>query len=150
QPAAAATFDVHGFPSPSTAGVAGDFTVTARDAFGNIATGYTGTIHFTSSAGRAQLPQHTSLEAGGGDFSATFKTAGSQSLTAQDQQAPGIQGTQTGILVTPAAATAFVVNGFPSPTTAGVPGDFSVTAMDPFGNTATGYTGTVTFTSSDS
>ena len=34
---------------PTTAGVQGTVRVTARDAFGNVATGYTGTVHFTSS-----------------------------------------------------------------------------------------------------
>ena len=36
---------------PTAAGDAHDFTVTARDAYGNTATGYTGTVHFTSSDG---------------------------------------------------------------------------------------------------
>src|SRR5262249_22349563 len=55
------------------------------------------------------------------------------------------------ILVKPSAvARSFLVTGFPSPTTAGVPGSFTVTAEDPFGNVATGYTGAVQFTSSDS
>ena len=31
-------------------------TVTAVDAYGNVATGYTGTVHFTSSDGQAVLP----------------------------------------------------------------------------------------------
>src|SRR5712692_8497602 len=42
-PAAATTLTVTGFPSPLTAGTAGTFTVTAKDAYGNSATGYTGT-----------------------------------------------------------------------------------------------------------
>src|SRR5262249_2971886 len=39
-PDAASAFAVSGFPSPSTAGDAHDFTVTARDRYGNVATGY--------------------------------------------------------------------------------------------------------------
>ena len=76
-----------GFPSPIQAGVAGNFTVTALDAFGNIATGYGGTIHFTSSDGQAVLPANYTFTAGDGGvhtFSATLKTAGSQSLIATD------------------------------------------------------------------
>src|SRR5262249_44427471 len=45
-----------GFPAPVTAGVAGSFTVTAWDAYGNRATGYTGTAHFTSSDDKSVLP----------------------------------------------------------------------------------------------
>ena len=60
-------------------------------------------------------------------------------------------GTPTGtqsITVTPAAASSFRVAGFPA-TTAGVAHSFTVTALDPFGNVATGYTGTAAFSSSD-
>jgi hypothetical protein len=54
--AAASHFPVGGFPSPVTAGTAGNFTVTALDPYGNTASGYTGTIHFTSSDSQAALP----------------------------------------------------------------------------------------------
>ncbi len=47
-------------------------------------------------------------------------------------------------------ATKFVVSGFPSSVTAGIAGSVMVTAEDQYGNTATGYTGAVHFTSSDS
>jgi predicted outer membrane repeat protein len=46
---AVSNFTVAGFPSPIQAGVAGAVTVTARDANGNVVTGYLGTVHFTSS-----------------------------------------------------------------------------------------------------
>jgi hypothetical protein len=39
--------------SPQTAGVAFSATVTAKDAFGNVATGYTGGVHFTSTDAQA-------------------------------------------------------------------------------------------------
>src|SRR5262249_60643620 len=81
-------------------------------------------------------------------FTATLKTAGSQSLTATDTVTGSINGSQTGITVNPAAASTLTVSGFPSPTTAGVSNSFTVTAKDAFGNTATGYLGTVRFTSS--
>src|SRR5438445_5315341 len=41
---AAVSLAVSGFPSPISAGVQGSATVTAFDAFGNIATAYSGTI----------------------------------------------------------------------------------------------------------
>src|SRR5262249_35340916 len=43
----------------------------------------------------------------------------------------------------------FVVSGPPSPVTAGTPATFTVTALDPYGNVATDYAGTVQFSSSD-
>jgi hypothetical protein len=47
-----------------------------------------------------------------------------------------------------ASATAFLVNA-PDMVQAGVPFDVTVTAVDPFGQPAVGYTGTVTFGTSD-
>jgi hypothetical protein len=148
-PAVAASFVVSGFPSPTTAGVAGNFSVVARDAFGNVATGYGGTVHFTSSDRQAVLPANATLSGGTGTFNATLKTAGSQSLTAQDTLNASLSGSQSGIVVNPAATSKFVVSGFPSPVTAGVAGTFTVTAEDTFGNLTPAYTGTVHFSSSD-
>src|SRR5207302_2041082 len=106
----------------STAGTAGSLTVTAKDAYGNTATGYRGTVHFTSSDAQAALPANykfTTTDAGVHSFSATLKTAASQSLTATDTAAGSISGSQTGITVNPAAAGILTVAGFPSPGTAG-------------------------------
>jgi hypothetical protein len=77
-------------------------TVTALDDYGNIATGYTDTVHFTCSDGAAALPaSYTFRAADGGShtFSATFNTVGMQSLTAQDTATPGRNTTLTGITV---------------------------------------------------
>ncbi len=148
-PASAVQFAVTGFPTSATAGTAGTFTVTALDAYGNVATGYTGTIHFASSDAQAVLPANATLSGGTGTFSATFKTAGTQSITATDTANSNLKGTENAIGVTPAAASSLVVSGFPSSITAGVAGNFTVTARDAYGNIATGYTGTVHFISSD-
>ncbi len=152
-PAAASIFAVAGFPNPTIAGVTGSFTVTARDAFGNTATGYTGTIQFTSSDPQAVLPANYTFVAadnGAHAFSATLKTAGSQSITATDTVTASITGSHAAITVTPASASTLALAGFPSPTLAGAAGTFTVTARDAFGNAATGYLGTVHFTSTDS
>ncbi len=148
----ASSFVVSGFPSPTTAGTAGTFTVTANTADGTTASGYTGTVHFTSSDAQAGLPADytfTMADQGVHTFSAVLKTAGTQSLTATDLTTSSVSGTQAGITVNPAAASRFSVAGFPSPITAGVAGSFTVTASDPYGNRASGYTGTVHFSSSD-
>jgi hypothetical protein len=148
-PAAASTFAVAGFPTPVTAGTAATFTVTALDAYGNVATGYAGTVHFGSSDPQATLPADAALTNGTGTFSATLKTAGAQSLTATDTVNGTLSGGQSGITVTPAAASTFAVSGFPTSVTAGSGGTFTVTAYDAYGNVATGYAGTVHFSSSD-
>ena len=151
-PAAASVLIVAGFPTPTTAGVAGTFTVMARDTFGNTATGYRGIAHFSSSDGQAALPANytfTSTDSGIHLFTATLKTAGSQSLTVADTVTSSITGSQVGIVVTPAAASRFIVSGFPTPSTAGVAGTFTITALDTFGNTASGYRGITHFASSD-
>jgi hypothetical protein len=153
-PAAASKLVISGFPTSITAGVSQTFTLTVQDPFGNTATGYTGTVAFTSSDTKASLPSSysfTSADAGTHQFTpgATFKTAAKQSLTATDKRNSKIKGTQSGITVNPAAASTLSVSGFPSTITAGQAGSVTVTAKDPYGNTATGYTGTIHFTSSE-
>ncbi len=148
-PAAASTFQVRGFPAAVTAGTRGNFTVTAFDPYGNVATGYAGTVHVSSSDGQAALAADATLTNGTGVFGATLKTAGAQSLTASDSTNAALTGSESGIAVSPGAAAALVLSG-PSSVTAGAPFGFSVTADDAYGNVATGYAGTVHFRSSDS
>ncbi len=152
-PAAAATLDVTGVPSPIVAGSAADVTVTARDAFDNVATGYTGTVSFTSSDGAALLPADATFAAGDAGVKTVsgleLRTAGSQSLTATDTVTASITGAQAGIDVSPAGAATLSVTGVPSPVVAGASTSVTVTAVDAFGNVASGYAGTVSFTSSD-
>ncbi len=151
-PAAASALVVNSFPSPTTAGTAGAVKVTVVDAYGNVVTGYRGTVHLTSSDPQAALEgDHTFTAADNGSyaFAATLVTAGTQSITATDTATASITGTQSGIVVNPGAAQSLVVAGFPSPTQAGTAGTFTVTAYDAYGNVATGYTGTVSFFSSD-
>src|SRR5205814_1653019 len=135
-----------------TAGVAHSITVTLRDTFGNVATGYTGTVHVTSSDGQAALPADyafTAGDAGVHAFGATLKTAGAQSITATDTTTSSLTGSQAGIAVSAAAASTLLASGFATPTTAGVAHTITVTLRDAFGNVATGYTGTVRVTSTD-
>src|SRR5207237_757136 len=131
-----------------TAGSPFNFTVTALDEFNNTATGYSGTVHFTSSDGAATLPANSTLTNGVGTFSATLPTLGNQTLTATDTATSSITGTSNTMIMSAAAATHFAVSG-PASTTAGSAFNFTVTALDAGNNTATNYIGTVQFTSSD-
>src|SRR5205823_6408191 len=110
-PAAASSLVVSGFASSSTAGTAGTLTVTAKDAYGNIATGYAGTVHFTSSDAQASLPANyafVAADAGSHSFGVTFKTAGTQRLTANHTATSSITGSQSGLNINPAAASSLV------------------------------------------
>jgi hypothetical protein len=96
-------FLVTDFPTPILVGTPGDFTVTALDAQGNVLTSYRGTVHFTSSDLRAQLPRDYTFTAddnGVHIFTATLNTVGVQSITASDL-ASGMTGTQRDIQVIP-------------------------------------------------
>ncbi len=86
--AAASHFSVTGYPSPTTAGVADNVTVTAKDPFDNTDPAYAGIVRFSSSDGAAVLPADGTLTDGTGSFSVTLKTAGSRSITATDTVSP--------------------------------------------------------------
>jgi probable HAF family extracellular repeat protein len=141
-----------GFPSPTTAGTAGTFTVTAKLADGTTATGYTGTVHFTSSDVQAIVPADytfATADQGVHTFSAMLKTAGTQSLTATDRTSSGVIGTQAGIIVKPAAASRLLVSA-PASAYAGAKFGLTVRVVDTYGNVVTGYRGRIAFGSSDS
>jgi hypothetical protein len=136
-------------PSSTTAGAAFSITVTARGVNGQTAAGYLGTVHFTSSDPQAGLPADytfTAADAGVHTFlsAATLKTAGPQSITVTDKATPSLTGSESAIAVAPAAASRLVIS-VPSTVTAGTSFGITVTALDPFGNRATGYNGTVHF-----
>ncbi|HJQ40358.1 MAG TPA: hypothetical protein VKB93_24705, partial [Thermoanaerobaculia bacterium] len=125
-------------------------TVTALDASNATVTGYTGTVHFTSSSA-GTLPSDytfTGGDAGSHTFSVTLTTNGPQSITATDTVTPSITGTaNTTVNAAPQVATHFSVTA-PASVTNGVPFNVTVTALDASNVTVPGYTGTVHFTSS--
>jgi hypothetical protein len=150
-PLAPVSLNVLGFPTPDTAGTTVAVTVTAVDIYGNRATGYTGTIHFSSSDAQASLPSdYTFSAADGGQhtFPAALKTAGTQSFRVADNVNPAFATTQSGITVNPAAASVFAFTDVPASATAGTAQTFTITAMDAFGNRSP-YLGLVFFGSSD-
>ena len=151
-PAAAATLQVAS-GSSQTAGTAFSTTVTAKDAFGNTASGYLGTVHFTSSDPQALLPSNYSfLAADNGTHTftnaVTLKTAGAENLIATDTITATITGTQNGISVTAAAASQLALSTQPAGATAGAPFTTQplLTVQDAYGNTVTGDSSSVTAT----
>ncbi|MBP1706632.1 MAG: hypothetical protein H6Q39_356, partial [Chloroflexi bacterium] len=102
-----ATLRVAGFPGVTSPGVSHNFTVTALDGGGNEATGYAGTVHFSSTDPEASLPgdhTFTAGDAGVHTFSAALNTAGIQSITATDISDGSITGTQSNLQVNIAVA----------------------------------------------
>jgi len=99
-------------PAAMGAGEATSATVTAYDPSYNLATGYTGTIHFTSTDGAATLPLNytfTGGDAGAHTFTSgvTLRTAGSQVVTTTDVSDATINGSR-GVTVGPPAPAGLV------------------------------------------
>ena len=135
-------------PASVTAAVPFNFTVTALDAFGNTATGYAGTVHFSSNDAQAVLPPNSTLTNGAGNFSATLKTITNTTITATDTVISTITGGSTPVSVFSNAATHFSVVA-PGNATTRASITINVTALDGAENIAAGYSGKVHFTSSD-
>lgn len=125
-------------PTAFTAGTSGAFTLTTLNPDGTADTGYSGTVQITSSDPQAVLPGAVTITNGTGAFSVTLETAGTQSVAATDVNNPSINGNDTPITVTPAAASQVVFTVEPSSATAGQPTAFQVAIEDAYGNIETG------------
>jgi hypothetical protein len=132
----------------ATAGTAINVTVTARDAANNVVANYSGTVQFTSSDAQAILPTPKALTNGTATFQVTFKTAPAQEVAVTDT-ATGLIGGNSGPITVNPGPTASLSFTTPQRATTGLQFGITVTAFDAFNNTATNYTGTVSFTSSD-
>ncbi len=142
---------VSGVTDPVTAGTSTSPTVTAKDAYTNTVSGYTGTVTFTSSDSQATLPVNYTFvggDAGVKTFTngVVLKTTGVHSITASDGT---ISGTIQNINVTAGQPTKLKISNITSPIAANTPASPTVAVQDQYNNTATGYTGTITFSSSD-
>ncbi len=144
-------------PAAVSAGSTFSVTVTALDAANNVATGYSGIVNFTSTDGQFGLSGGQMLTGGTGTFPLSLRSAGSQTIAATDVAKPTITGTTGSITVVvevarltvavptgrgPAAVYNFIF-------TAGIPLNFTVTALDGLGKLFPAYTGKVNFTSTD-
>ena len=135
-------------PASATAGAPFNYTVTAQDGSGNTVETYTGLVNFSSSDTSAVLPNNAPLTNGVGTFSATLKDASPNTIKATDASSSSVMGVSNPINVSAGAATHLKVSVPPS-VTAGMAFNFAVTALDAFNNTADGYAGMVSFTSTD-
>src|SRR6266568_1263901 len=147
----AAVLQVQSLPSSLTAGTERSVTVTARDAHANVVKTYAGTVHFATADSIASVPPDYAFQPadeGVRAFAVTLRRAGAQTLTATDTSTSSVTGSQD-TTVSAAAPSTFEVSVAASTTTAGETSAISVTALDPYGNVATDYTGTVHLASTD-
>src|SRR5205085_679759 len=123
--------------------------LTAKDAYGNTATGYTGTVAFSGGGTSPALPGNYSFLPGD-NGTHTFSATQIGRATCRDRANNSVIATITGnsstIADNHAGATTFTVTGPAAATADTCAHPITVTAMDAYGNTATGYTGTVGFT----
>ncbi len=150
-PPQAAKLGLSGLPPSIPAAVATLVTVTIKDQYGNVASSYNGTVRLTCSDSSAILPSSYTFgpgDAGSHTFSVTFRTPGSQTLTATDTVVTTMTATQS-TTVLPAAAASFLFAASTTTPSSGFPFSATVTVRDATGNPAIGYAGTVRFTSSD-
>lgn len=158
-PAAAASLALDGLVD-AAAGTAQSVTLSAQDAFGNVATGYRGTVGFTSSDAQAVLPANTAFtaaDAGSRSFDLTLKTAGAaQSVMATDAASSSLTASDTASISSGTAVDLLLTTDIGGSlfegkrvATAGQPFGITVRAVDEFGNTATGYVGDVELEASD-
>ena len=94
-PAAASQFIITA-PSSITPGTPFSLTLKVEDAYGNVVTNYTGTIHFSSTDGRAKLPKNytfTAADKGVHTFTGlVLHTKGSQKITITDTHNSALTG----------------------------------------------------------
>src|SRR5207237_4392842 len=119
-----------------------NFTVAAQDAFGNATPSYSGTVTFTTNDPLVPSFAGGTLTSGTGTFSATLQSAGTRTITARDTVTTTIVGTSNNITVVADVATHYSLSQ-PANVSVGLPFTTTVTALDQFNTTATGYTGTV-------
>ena len=140
--------------SPQTAGTAFNVTLTAQDSWGNPTGNLTGTKNLTFS-GPSKSPNNTSptypatatFSSGVATASVTLVDVQTTTITANDTTDSYNGTASNNITVNAGGASSFTVSA-PATATAGTAFTETLTALDAYGNTATGYAGsqTITFT----
>jgi hypothetical protein len=127
-----------------TAGTSFSITVTAKDAYGNTITNYTGINTLSVSTGTISPTSTGAFSSGVWTGSVTVTGAGSGfTLFTSGSGMPGTSGSFT---VNPGVLDHFTFSTISSPQTAYYTFSITVTAKDAYGNTVTGYSGTPSLT----
>jgi hypothetical protein len=147
QPAAANSYRLSALPAAAIAGESLVLTITAVDAFANVATRYGGQVHLTSANSTDVLPPDGALTAGVRTVSLAFLETGKHLVQVQDLALLLPSANTSTVAVGPAAPT--VVLTLPAEARAGDPVDVGIAVRDVFGNAIPNYAGKVTFNSTD-
>ncbi|MBN2202541.1 hypothetical protein JW777_11340, partial [bacterium] len=133
-------FTFSAISSPRTAGAPFSVTLQALDASGNTVTAFNGTVNLKDESGTVS-PQQVTFASGvwTGAVTVTKSHAG-DFLTATGAGRSGTSGTFN---VGPGTVASFALSDIASPRTAGTGFSVTFTALDAYGNTVTGFTGTV-------
>ena len=145
----AVQFDVETSVTTTTAGSSFSVTVTALDWYFNTATTYAGTVHFTSTDGKAVLPaDYTFVPGDNGSHTFTgvvLKTAGTWTISATDAADGFLSGTSPDIKVNAASLDHLAL----APASASIPQggsqSYTATALDPYDNSLGDVTGLTAF-----
>jgi hypothetical protein len=135
-------FSITASPTTINAGGTTSLTVTALDSSNNTVTGYSGTVHFTSTDPNATLPADypfTATDNGKHTFTGVKLTkAGSQTITATDTGNSSLTGTVT-VTVNPGTAHQLVFGQQPTsaPVNAVISPAVTVKILDNYGNLLT-------------
>lgn len=125
-----------------TAGAPFNIKIVAQDQFNNVVTSFNGTANL-SDATNTISPATTAAFVSGVLASQSVTITKAQASVTITAQASGRTGTSNAFTVNPGPAAAFRLANITSPQTAGIDFAISITALDAFGNTATGFAGTV-------
>lgn len=133
-PGPAASFALT-LPPTMGAGVPAAVTVTALDAVGLTAGGYSGPANLASSDPQAVLPSPITFSAGVATTSVELRSLGSRTVTVSDQAAPEVTGgATTSVIAGPPAALAFGVQPQSAVAGAAIAPAVTVRVLDAFGN----------------
>jgi uncharacterized repeat protein (TIGR01451 family) len=124
-------------PANQVAGAPFTVTLTAREHSGAAVANFAGTATLSTSDPQGSVPASATFTAGVASFSATLKTAGSQTITATDSTAATVNG-QGIVIVGSAAAAQLAFEQQPMATLVGAPfvPAIRVIALDAFNNVA--------------
>src|SRR5438105_9065009 len=149
--AGAAQLALSGIPSQTLAGDVFTATVTAHDAFGNVAAGYRGRVHFSSPDTQAALPldaAFTAADAGARSFALSLRTASAASLTVTDTAAAQLTASAS-VVVGWGSSSRIAIAGVPATATVDQAVVATLTVGDAFGNTVQNFAGTLRISLSD-
>jgi hypothetical protein len=133
--------------APQTAGTAFNIKITARDAYNNAVTGFTGTVQIASSGILTGSPVTSGSFLGGvlASQSVTITSAQSETTVSVTESGSGANGSSDGFTVNPATGINFLVEasggGDIGPQTVGAAFGIRITARNSNNSTASGFTG---------